>query len=311
MGTSKNVIQGHVKNMTNIKGKFDAIIRESNISLASLRAFVAVVEEMNFSLAAQRLGVTQPGISVQLASLERTCGFILCTRKPQIALTVEGRSMFVKARLILEQVRDFENHIEALHDSMDWRIRIGMSAPYAALPMIARYLDKFPDVDLKCHLGNTTSLLEDVAHCRIDVGVMALREPIVTLACKLLTTPLLVACVPKNDPIAKMKKVRVKDLASRSFVLREKGSLTRQLLEATFETESQTLLNRFVLSSREAVKEAVAAGLGITVLFEGEEGNDSRFATVPFQSQPKGVGVFAVALKESLALPSIREFMNS
>ena len=55
----------------------------------------------------------------------------------------------------------------------------------------------------------------------------------------------------------------------------------------------------------------MAAGLGITVLFEGEEGNDSRFATVPFQSQPKGVGVFAVALKESLALPSIREFMNS
>ena len=297
--------------MTNIREEIDTVARDANISLASLRAFVAVVEELNFSLAAQRLGVTQPGISVQLAALERTCGFMLCTRKPQIALTAEGQTLFVKARLILDQVTDFENHVDGLQNSMDWRIRIGMSAPFAALPMIARYLAKYPDVDLNTQLGNTTSLLEDVAQCRIDVGVMALREPIANLACKLLSAPLLVACVRASDPIAKMKKVRVRDLANQSFILREKGSLTRQVLEATFAAESETLRSRFALGSRESVKEAVAAGLGITALFEGEEGNDTRFATVPFQSQPKGVGVFAVALKESLALPSIRAFMAS
>ena len=296
--------------MTTAGEDIDIAARDANISLASLRAFVAVVEEMNFSLAAQRLGVTQPGISVQLAALERTCGFMLCTRKPQIALTAEGQSLFMKARLILDQVNDFENHVDGLQNSLDWRIRIGMSAPFAALPMIARYLAKYPDVDLKTHLGNTTSLLEDVTQCRIDVGVMALREPIANLACTLLSAPLLVACVRAEDPIAKMKKVRARSLANQSFILREKGSLTRQVLEEMFAAESETLRSQFALGSREAVKEAVAAGLGITALFEGEEGNDSRFATVPFHVQPKGVGVFAVALKDSLALPSIRAFMN-
>ncbi len=295
--------------MTTAKEDIDAFANDANISLASLRAFVAVVEEKNFSLAAQRLGVTQPGISLQLAALERTCGFILCTRKPQIALTAEGRPLFMKARLILDRVNDFENQIEGLQNSLDWRLRVGMSAPFVAIPMIARYLAKYPDVNIKTHMGNTTSLLEDIAQCRIDVGVMTLREPIVHLACTLVSAPSLVVCVRANDPIAKMKKVRVRDLAGRSFIIREKGSLTRQMLEATFAAESRPLLSRFELGSREAVKEAVAAGLGITALFAGEEGNDSRFVTVPFHAQPKETGVFAVALQDSLALPSIRAFM--
>jgi len=295
--------------MTTAKQDIDTFANDANISLASLRAFVAVVEEKNFSLAAQRLGVTQPGISLQVAALERTCGFILCTRKPQIALTAEGRPLFIKARLILDRVNDLENQIEGLQNSLDWRIRVGMSAPFVAMPMIARYLAKYPDVNIKTYMGNTTSLLEDIAQCRIDVAVMTLREPIAHLACTLVSSPPLVVCVTANDPIAKMKKVRARDLADRSFILREKGSLTRQMLEATFAAESQTLLSGFELGSREAVKEAVAAGLGITALFAGEDGNDARFATIPFYTQSRETGVFAVALKDSLALPGIRAFM--
>ena len=95
--------------------------RDGGITLTSLRAFVAVVEEKSFSLAAQRLEVTQPGISLQLAALERACGFLVCHRKPQVALTEQGRALFLKARLIISQMSEFEASVRDLQDTAGGR----------------------------------------------------------------------------------------------------------------------------------------------------------------------------------------------
>ena len=283
--------------------------RDGGITLTSLRAFVAVVEEKSFSLAAQRLEVTQPGISVQLAALERACGFLVCHRKPQVALTEQGRALFLKARLIISQMSEFEASVRDLQDATGGRIRVGMSAPYVAMPLVARYMAQFPHVLLHTQMGNTSSLLEDVQQLRIDVGVMSLLEPLPSLACTLISAPRLMLCVRSDDPMAKLQQVGVKDLAGRDIILREKGSLTRQVLEAAYAAEGLTLRSNFELASREAIKEAVAAGLGATALFEGELGGDLRLVMVPFVALPRPSGVYAVALRESLDLPHVGAFM--
>jgi len=310
MNTSANLISEDVKAMSESLADTSTVRREGSITLTSLRAFVAVIEEQSFSLAATRLGVTQPGISVQLAALERACGFLVCHRKPQIALTEGGRALFVKARLIINQLAELEANVREVESTVGGRIRIGMSTPYVAMPLISRFLALYPDMLMDTRLGNTSSLLDDVNQMRIDVGVMSLAGPLPNLACQLVSVPRLVLCVRADDPLAALPELRSTDLADRHFILREKGSLTRQVLESVFAAEGVAIRSQFELGSREAVKEAVAAGLGVTALFEGEEGGDSRFATVPFASLPTPLGVYAVALQESMALPHVRAFMQ-
>ena len=185
-----------------------------------------------------------------------------------------------------------------------------MSAPYVAMPLISRFLAHYPEMLMDTRLGNTASLLEDVSQLRIDVGVMSLVRPVPNLACHLVSAHRLMLCMRADDPLAALPEVRATDLEGRQFILREKGSLTRQVLESVFAAEGVAIRCQFELGSREAVKEAVAAGMGVTALFEGEEGGDTRFATVPFATVPTNSGVYAVALQESLALPHVRAFMQ-
>lgn len=86
--------------------------------------------------------------------------------------------------------------------------------------------------------------------------------------------------------------------------------MTRSVLEAAFATAAAHLEARFVLGSREALKEAIAAGMGIGAVFENELGLDPRLVGVPLVMQPKLHGVYAVTLKESLDIPAVRAFID-
>lgn len=86
--------------------------------------------------------------------------------------------------------------------------------------------------------------------------------------------------------------------------------MTRSVLEAAFTADEARIRGRFVLGSREALKEAIAAGIGIGAVFENEIGSDPRLMGVPLLTQPRPHGVYAVALKESLDIPAVRAFID-
>jgi DNA-binding transcriptional LysR family regulator len=85
--------------------------------------------------------------------------------------------------------------------------------------------------------------------------------------------------------------------------------MTRQVALAMFAAVGWTPAIRLSIGSREALKEAVGAGLGAGIVFKGESENDPRLATVPLDGTPDGVGVYAVALRESLDIPLVGAFM--
>jgi DNA-binding transcriptional LysR family regulator len=284
--------------------------RSGGLTLAALRAFVAVVDKRSFSLAAQALGVTQPSISAQLAALEATCGVLLCHRKPEIALTQAGEDLFVRARLILGRVDEFESAAGAARAAVDSRLSLGTSAPHLAMPLVAGFKGRHPRASLAVSIGNTTTLLDDVVRCRIDIGIMTLLDPPPHLACALVDAPRLAVCMRRDDPLALRAALSPVDLAGRAFVLREPGSQTRQLLEAVFAADGVPLVCALELATREAMREAVAAGIGLGALFEGESGQDARFVSVPFRALPRASGVYAVALRDSLGIPAVKAFFD-
>jgi len=284
--------------------------REREITLSGLRTFVAVAEARSFAGAARVLGVSQPTVSVQLAALEEACGVLLLNRRPHLELTEAGAELFVRARLAVGRLEEFATSAKDLRQMQRGTLRVGLSTPHGALPIVAAFMNTYPAITVTTTIGNTAALLDQVARCRIDIGVMTLMEPPASFACTLMSSPRLAICMRLDDPLARRPVLHPADIAGRPFVQREDGSMTRAVVEACFAAAGVAIDVRLVLGSREAIKEAVAAGMGLGAVFENEFGEDRRLACVPLSTQVRPHGVYAVALKESLDIPAVRGFID-
>lgn len=279
-------------------------------SLSALRVFVAVVETGSFSQAAENLGMSQPNVSFQIAGLEESCGLRLLQRRQPVSLTDGGRDLFVRARLILSRVEEFENSVRDLRALQRGRLTIGFSSPAAAVRLIARFFTAHPSIELATSIGNTEQLLAQLAACTIDIGLMTLLEPRPALSCTLVAKQRLVACVPRQHRLAKAASLSLQALAEEPLLIREPGSMTRHLLESALAQRGLAPRVRLQLGSREALKEAVAAGIGIGTVLEDEAGGDTRLRVIPITGLTTAAGVYAVCLKESLDLPAVAAFVE-
>jgi DNA-binding transcriptional LysR family regulator len=100
------------------------------------------------------------------------------------------------------------------------------------------------------------------------------------------------------------------DLADEDFIVREEGSMTRAVLEAAFAGAGVALRRKLVLGSRETIKVAVAARMGLGAVFENEFIAHADGVAVPLVPQPLGHGVYAVTLKESADIPAVAAFVE-
>ena len=281
--------------------------REGGISLAALRCFVAVAEGGSLSRAAEHLGVSQPTVSVTLAGLERACGTLLLHRRPRLCLSDAGRDMLVRARLVLSRMQELEGSVSAFRGLSRGSLAVGFSTPSFAMPMIAAFLRTHPGVRVRTRLGNTAELLDTLAACEIEVAVMTLIDPPEGMACVKLADQRLVACMPRGDP---RRRITLDQLAAGPLVLREPGSMTRLMLERAFAERGIAAQARLEVGSREAAREAIAAGIGIGVVLDGELGEDPRLISVPIAAPALLGSVYGVALPESLDLPAVRVFIG-
>ena len=136
---------------------------------------------------------------------------------------------------------------------------------------------------------------------------MTLTQPLEGMSCTLLVSQRLIACVPVSTPRA---AISLEELAQGPLVLRESGSMTRAMMEAAFAAHGLSGRIAIEVGSREAAREAVAAGIGISVVLDGEAWQDQRLLAVPILGEPIAGGVYAVALPESLDLPAVRTFVD-
>jgi len=176
--------------------------------------------------------------------------------------------------------------------------------------LLARYAAAHPAIELATSTGNTASLLADVAECRIDIGMMTLDSPPVSLAHRLMATQRLGFCVRDDDPWAARRTVRGAELAGAGVLLREPGSMTRAMFETACAKAGVTPDIRLVVPSREALKEAVAAGLGRGIVLDTEIGNDPRLGFVQLREPVAEAGAYAVALAEMAEIPAVAALLS-
>lgn len=277
-------------------------------SLGDVRAFVTVAETRSFSQAAQVLGLSQPTVSQRVQSLESLYGLRLLERRHGMALTAAGREIFNRARLLVSRADELDLLARDLIELKQGHLSIGFSTPHFAMPVIARVLEHHPRLEVDQTLGNTADLLAALQRCRIDVAVTTLDDPPGELRSQLIARQAPMICVPARHPWAERRRLEYAELAGASLVLREPGSMTRALFEASCAAVGVTLGRVMQVPSREAAKEAVVAGLGVGVVLDGETGSDRRLRAVALGDARARGGVYGVSLGEVTGLPTVEAF---
>ena len=246
------------------------------------RAFDAVARELSFSRAAVRLGITQPGVTLQVRALEAACAMTLFRRHgTQIALTDSGRSLLALTRRMFaveDEIREFLTASKALERGS---ARLVSDGPHPSLAFVAAFRRRYPRIELSVTFGNSkaawAALLEDKA----DAAVIAEPPPDERVRSILIDEQRMVALLPPTHRLARRRSLRLADLRDDQLLLREEGSTTRRILERAMQAAGISFRSTLELGSREAIREGVAMGLGISFVFEKEGGGDPRSVTVP------------------------------
>jgi len=281
------------------------------LSLNELEAFVSVVEQGSFSRAAMWLGLSQPTVSQRVQTLEADCGLRLLDRTHGIRLTASGREIYNKARAVLAGARDIEATAQELGALARGRLKIGFSTPPIAMRVLARLTAEHPAIEIAARHGNTAELLRMIARCEIDAGVMTLLEVPEGVRAELIVPQRPMLCVAAGSALARRAEIALADLADQPLILREDGSLTRRIFEMACEAAGVMPRAALVMPSREAVKEAAAAGLGAGVILSGEMGSDTRLAELAISDCPGAGGVYAVGQSDTAGLPLLEAFFKA
>jgi aminoethylphosphonate catabolism LysR family transcriptional regulator len=277
------------------------------MNYAQLRAFHAG----SFTRAAQALHVTQPTLSAQVKELEASYGVRLFDRRGRrIEPTELGRSLLDVTRRLFSLETEAEQLLAATRGLKRGHLRVGADAPYHVMPALAAFGQKYPGVRLSLAIGNSEELLHDLFEHRSDVAVLAdiVGDP------RLLALPLrrdpLIAFVDRGHPWARRRRVRAAELAGQRLVLREPGSTTRRSFETAMARAGLALADMLEIGSREAVREAVAAGLGVGVVSEAEFGRDDRLRALAIDDLDLDTTEYAVCLAERRELRLVRAFLE-
>jgi aminoethylphosphonate catabolism LysR family transcriptional regulator len=278
---------------------------------AHLRAFHAVASEGSFTRAAARLHVTQPTLSGQVKALEDTYGVRLFDRRGRrVAPTELGSTLLDLTRRLFSLEDEAEQLLAATRGLRKGHLRVGADAPYHVTAALSAFTKRYPGVQLSLTVGNSAALARQLFEHKIDVAVLANVAGGSRLHIKPLRRDRLVAFVARTHPWARRRRIDLAELADQRLVLREQGSATRQIFETEMARRGLALGEVLDMNSREAVRETVAAGLGIGVVSVSEFGRDPRIKALELAGGDLTMTEYIVCLAERRDLRLINAFLG-
>lgn len=240
------------------------------MNLNALRIFAAVVEHRGFTSAAKAIHVSQPAVSKSVRDLERRAGLPLVERGGRgVRLTEAGEVLYDHARRIFALERSAEEELRARRGVEAGALRVGASttiATYLLPPLLARFARAHPAVELRVTSANTRGVTRALLAYELDVALVegpVAAEGVVVAPWR--ADELVIVAAP-DHPLAGRGGVTAADIAAERFLVREPGSGTRAVVEAALASASIVPRRTVELGSTEAIKEAVAAGLGIAAV---------------------------------------------
>lgn len=239
-----------------------------HLTFRQLKVFEAVARNESFTRAAEELYLSQPAVSMQVRQLEESVGLPLFEKiGKKIYLTDAGREMYNYSRGFANLLADAEEVFRQLKglESGALAISVATTAGYFATRMLAAFSRQYPGVEMSLDVTNREALLRQLENNERDLVIMGRPPATMDLEAEPFMQNPLVIVAPATHPLVGERRIPLARVAEESFVVRERGSGTRNAIERFFSAHSVEFKTGMELSSNEAIKQAVIAGLGLGI----------------------------------------------
>ncbi|UOM33846.1 LysR family transcriptional regulator [Acuticoccus sp. I52.16.1] len=283
------------------------------MNFAQIRAFYYVFREGGVGRAAHMLNVSQPTISQHLKALETESDVHLFERRGRgLALTADGAQVFAAVERLMRAAAEVEDAL-AHEGTLDGgNLRVVSDSPPLAVRLLKRFRDRHRNVAVAITVASKATIMSQLEEGEADVGITV--EP--TLGADFIGLPLqsegLSLCVWRDHPLTRMRHVGVGVLASEVLLLREASSRTRSLLEQAMARLGVSPHEVVEIGDREALREAVAAKIGVTAFAMSECPPDPRLRYLPIHQPESGLVLHEhlVFRKRIRARPEVAAFIE-
>lgn len=276
-----------------------------------IRAFHYVAVCGGFSRAAEALSLTQPAISEQVRKLESDLDILLFNRdRKQVTPTEVGERLLLRTKQFFELEQQITDLLSENRTAPSGTLRIIADSAFHLNERLARFRAKHPNILISMRTGNTADIMESLRNYDAEIGVVGSQNPGRDMAVHNLGSSPIVAFVAKDFLEQPLTSIRLVDLVKHPLVFREKGSKTRQKLEDGCLKKGITLTPAIEVEGREAVREVVAAGVGIGFVSKAEFIEDARLTTLHLQDLNIMMSESLIHLKQRSDVRLIRAFMS-
>lgn len=234
-------------------------------SLRQLEIFVAVSREQSVSRAAEALSLSQSATSAALGEFERQFNLQLFDRIGKtLRINETGQQLLPRAVELLDRAHEIEallqGHAGFGHMKVGATLTVGN---YLATIIVTRFLQEHAESRIQLQVHNTSTIVHKIANHELDLGLIEgdCHHPDLEVQ-QWIADELVVFAAP-DHPLAKLKQLSMEQLIKQTWILREKGSGTRETFDRAFHNNHARLTIRLELEHTEAIKRSVESGLGV------------------------------------------------
>jgi DNA-binding transcriptional LysR family regulator len=237
-------------------------------TLHQLQVFLKITQTLSITKASEELNLTQPAVSIQLKNFQDQFDIPLTeVVGRQIYITDFGKEIAAAAENILNQVYAINYKTMAYKGQLTGRLKIAVvsTGKYVLPYFLSDFIKEHEGIELNMDVTNKTKVLENLENNEIDFALVSLLPTNINIEkLDLMQNKLYLV---GNTSIQIKKNQKLTELFERtSLIFREKGSGTRQIMETFIENQNISALKKMELTSNEAVKQALIAGLGISIM---------------------------------------------
>ncbi len=288
------------------------------INLNQLRVFYHAAKNLNYTVAASELFITQPAVTAQMKALGTSCNLKLFKKRGRsLFLTDEGRALYGYAEKIFKYEKEIENAIEDMHELKRGVLSLGTTKAYARyfMPlMLSTFHENYPNVKIQLNEGSSLDMTYSLLDFKNQVAVIAKAEDLPEVNFYPFSKEEMAVIVASGHPLTRKKAVSFKELAEEPFIMKEKGSGTRKLVEQSFEKVNCEPNILMETSNTEFIKQLVQRGDGISIVVKEAvvlELGEKKLAQVPLKNSQIYLDVSIAYLKDQPLSPPARAFVET
>ncbi len=244
-------------------------MRLRNVTLHQLRLFHSLGTHRSFTRVAEELHLTQPAVSIQIKRLEESVGLPLVEHMgKRLFLTDAGKELFEASRDVLERMRVLGEDMIGLEEGVRGPLNLAAitTSKYFMPHLLGVFLRDYPEVAPRLTITNQSRVVERLEGNLDDLVIMGTIPENMEVEAEFFLDNPLVVVAPPDHPLVGQPRIPLARIAEERFLSREPGSGTRQARTRLFAQHGLTASTYMELGSSEAIKQAVMAGLGISVL---------------------------------------------